>query len=191
MLFFLHSAWLFYLQCCPSPQSQHTQIVSFYAADLPPVYSQNPSPRDRCIREQLALKRQCHRTERGSLLLSLSGMAASCVGYQAHLSRSTGSSQGYHQKQMPTSMQCSSQNFCDGKWWRGPSLPLGLWAELAGYHLQKDIFHSWAAHYKRPCVTLSREWYNTDGVSDWIKVHWETTVLPDRFLKWKPGFAKN
>lgn len=84
--------------------------IFFCSRSSPGVFTESQSQG-----QQLALQPQ-HRIERVSFSLSLIiGTAASCMGYQVHVSRSTGSNWGYPRKQMPTSMQCTSQNFYDGK----------------------------------------------------------------------------
>lgn len=95
------------------------------------MYSQNPSPRDRCIQQQLALQHQ-HRMERVSRLLSLIGMATSCMDYQVHVNRSIGSCQQVCN--VPRRIFMAENDERE----EGAQLA----AELAGYHLKKDILYS-------------------------------------------------
>lgn len=111
-----------------------------------PSVSQSPSP-------TLCSSSWPYREER----LSLIGMARSCMDCQVHRSRFTGSSWGCRWKQMPTRRQCSSQNFCDRKWGMGrgdPGCLLNSGLSLQVITSKKGILYSWAACYKRPCITL-------------------------------------
>lgn len=151
-----------------------------------PSISQNPSP-------TLCNSSWPYRKERLSCSLSLIGMARLCMDYQVHVSRFTSSSWGCPWEQMPTCMQCSSQNFYGRKWAMGrgdPGCLLNSGLSLQVITSKKGILYSWAARYKRPCITLSREWSNTDWVSSWKQSFEKPRCCQILFLEWKPGFAK-